>query len=194
MKDPLGLGSCFQCGKQEAGNGRKQHSQSDIPSSLQWFAAYILSGRDVLIHTRYCKALLSLHWAFPAWDSFYCSCSSVRKTDFRNMSICIIQSRSNGLKKLTTVGFTLWKRQDMSKMSCICLRLEGRYKDHQVQLACSRFIRFSHKKPSSHTQADSAACTQCEWWIQKKCKESVHKKVCFGEVLLLWAAVLLLMQ
>lgn len=189
MKDPFGLGSCF-LGKQQAGNGRKQHSQSGVPSSLQWFAAYILSGWDVLILRRYCKALLSLHWAFPAWDSFYCSCSSVRKASFRNMNICIIQSRSSWLKKLTTVGFTLWTRQDMSKMSCIYLRLEGTHKDHQIQLASSRSIRFSHKKPSSQTQADSAACTQCEWWTKRSVKSLSTKKVCFGDILLLWVAVL----
>lgn len=35
MKDPPGLGLCFQCGKQQSRKSRKLHSQSDIPSSLQ---------------------------------------------------------------------------------------------------------------------------------------------------------------
>lgn len=86
-------------------------------SSLRSFAAYVLLGGYVLILSRYCKTLLSLHCGFPDWDFFYCSYSSVRKTLFSNMSI--MQSRSSVFNRCTTAEFILWRRQAMTQMSCV---------------------------------------------------------------------------
>lgn len=144
-----------------------------FPSSLQWFAAYVLFGWYVLILSRYCKMLLSLHWAFPAWDVFYCSYSSISKTLFSNMNTYIMQSRISRVNKLTTVKFILWRRPGMSKMSCT--------------LWVYQILMYS-----CYLMCKSWLCSMCSVRLMNlKQVEKVHppETSIFVDILLLWEAV-----